>query len=41
MEMINNVEGIKKLKEEKFSKIFDIEKAIFDRMLKLLRNMQN
>ena len=39
--MMNNVEGIKKLKEEKFSKIFDIEKAIFDRMLKLLRNMQN
>ena len=41
MEMINNVEGIKKFKEEKFSKIFDIEKAIFNRMLKLLRNMQN
>ena len=41
MEMINNVEGIKKFKEEKFSKIFDIEKAIFDRMLKLSRNMQN
>ena len=39
--MMNNVEGIKKLKEEKFSKIFDIEKSIFDRMLKLLRNMQN
>ena len=41
MEMINNVEGIKKFKEGKFSKIFDIEKVIFDRMLKLLRNMQN
>ena len=41
MKMINNVERIKKFKEEKFSKIFDIEKAIFDRMLKLLRNMQN
>ena len=41
MEMTNNVEGKKKLKEEKFSKIFDIEKAIFDRMLKLFRNMQN
>ena len=41
MEMINNVERIKKFKEGKFSKIFDIEKVIFDRMLKLLRNMQN
>ena len=41
MKMINNVERIKKFKEEKFSKIFDIEKAIFNRMLKLLRNMQN
>ena len=30
MEMINNVERIKKFKEEKFSKIFDIEKVIFD-----------
>ena len=28
VEMMNNVEGIKKLKEEKFSKIFDIEKSI-------------
>ena len=34
--MINNVERIKKLKEENYQKIFGIKKNTFDKMLKLL-----
>ena len=36
MKMINNVERIKKLKEENYQKIFGIKKNTFDKMLKLL-----
>ena len=36
MKMINNVEKIKKLKEENYQKIFGIKKNTFDKMLKLL-----
>ena len=38
MKMINNVERIKKLKEENYQKIFGIKKNTFDKMLKLLNN---
>ena len=34
--MINNVERIKKFKEENYQKIFGIKKNTFDKMLKLL-----
>ncbi len=36
MKMINNVERIKKLKEENYQKILGIKKNIFDRMPELL-----